>query len=165
MLSEDRKGEGLATALSIMDNLTLSRLPVVGPLRLLSPSRQHKDARHWMDRLGIKASDPHQPVSDLSGGNQQKVAIGRLLHHDVDVLLLDEPTRGVDVGSKAQIYEMIDKLACQGKAVLMVSSYLPELLGTCDRIQVMHRGQLGEARDVDACDARTLLEEATGATS
>jgi len=86
-------------------------------------------ARPWIKRLGVRLRSPRQSVGDLSGGNQQKIAIARLLHHDVDVLLLDEPTRGIDVGSKAEIYRVIDELACQGKAVLLVSSYLPELLG------------------------------------
>jgi ribose transport system ATP-binding protein len=101
-------------------------------------------------------------MGDLSGGNQQKVAIARLLHHDVDVLLLDEPTRGIDVGSKAQIYRIIDELACAGKAVLMVSSYLPELLGICDRIAVMCRGRLGPARPVADTSEHQIMLEATG---
>jgi ribose transport system ATP-binding protein len=87
------------------------------------------------------------------------------LHHDVDVLLLDEPTRGIDVSSKAQLYTLIDQLACQGKAVLMVSSQLPELLGVCDRIAVMCRGELGEARPAQTWTERTLLAHATGAAS
>ena len=103
-----------------------------------------------------------QAVRDLSGGNQQKVALARLLHHDVDVLLLDEPTRGIDVGSKAQIYALIDSLASQGKAVLLVSSYLPELLGVCDRIAVMCTGVLGAARAARDWTEHALLEEATG---
>jgi ribose transport system ATP-binding protein len=99
---------------------------------------------------------------DLSGGNQQKVAVARLLHHDVDVLLLDEPTRGIDVGSKAEIYQVIDELACAGKAVLMVSSYLPELMGICDRVAVMCRGQLGPARPVGQVNEHLIMLEATG---
>jgi ribose transport system ATP-binding protein len=101
-------------------------------------------------------------VNDLSGGNQQKVAIARLLNHEVDVLLLDEPTRGVDVGSKAQIYRLIDELACQGRAVLLVSSYLPELMGICDRIAVMCRGRLGPARPANDLDEHQIMLEATG---
>jgi ribose transport system ATP-binding protein len=104
-------------------------------------------------------------VGALSGGNQQKVAVARLLHHDVDVLLLDEPTRGIDVGSKAQIYRIIDELACAGKAVLMVSSYLPELLGVCDRVAVMCRGVLGPARPVAELDEHQIMIEATGTGS
>jgi ribose transport system ATP-binding protein len=98
----------------------------------------------------------------LSGGNQQKIALGRLLHQDADVLLLDEPTRGVDVGSKAEIYRFIGELAAQGKAILFVSSYLPELLGTCDRLAVMTRGRLSEIRPVHEWTADRVMARATG---
>jgi len=158
LLSEDRKGEGLAVALSLVDNLTLSKMPV-----LVFPKRAREATKIWIDKLSVKCRDPEQPISDLSGGNQQKIAIGRLLHHDVDVFLLDEPTRGIDVGSKAQIYALIDELAAKGKAVLMVSSYLPELLGVCDRIAVMTRGKLGETRAIAECTEHSILAEATSA--
>ena len=164
MVSEDRKTEGLALTLSVADNTTLSRLLGLGPLGLVLPGRQAEATRRWIDALQIKCRDPHQPVGDLSGGNQQKVAVGRLLHHDVDVLLLDEPTRGIDVGSKAQIYRVIDDLAARGKAILMVSSYLPELLGVCDRVAVMCRGELQPARPVGELDEHRIMTEATGAT-
>ena len=111
MVSEDRKGEGLATAINIADNITLSKLSGLGPAGVIIPSRQLAAARVWIERLSIRCRDPRQAAGELSGGNQQKVAIARLLHHDVDVLLLDEPTRGIDVGSKAQIYQLIDDLA------------------------------------------------------
>jgi ribose transport system ATP-binding protein len=163
MLSEDRKGEGLAGALSIADNVTLSKLPPIWGAGGSLPAAQEAIARRFVAELGVRCRDPWQAAFDLSGGNQQKVALARLLHHDVDVLLLDEPTRGIDVGSKAQIYALIDALAARGKAVLLVSSYLPELLGTCDRIAVMRRGELGEARAVEAWEERTLLAEVTGA--
>ncbi len=163
MVSEDRKTEGLALTLSVTDNTTLSRLQGLGPLGLVLPGRQAEATRRWIDALQIKCRDPHQPVGDLSGGNQQKVAVGRLLHHDVDVLLLDEPTRGIDVGSKAQIYRVIDDLAARGKAILMVSSYLPELLGVCDRVAVMCRGELQPARPVGDLDEHRIMAEATGA--
>ena len=104
MVSEDRKGEGVALGLDIADNLTLTRLSGLGPASLVLPARQRSAAATWVERLGIKSTGPTQAVGELSGGNQQKVALARLLHHDVDVLLLDEPTRGIDVGSKAQIY-------------------------------------------------------------
>jgi ribose transport system ATP-binding protein len=100
-------------------------------------------------------------MGDLSGGNQQKAALARLLHHDVDVLLLDEPTRGVDVGSKIEVYRAIGELAAAGKAVLVVSSYLPELFGICDRICVMHRGVLGAARRVSEWTEEEVMSEAT----
>jgi len=127
------------------------------------PMKQDRAARRWIERLSIKCREPRQFIGDLSGGNQQKVAIARLLHHDCDVFLLDEPTRGIDVGSKAQIYRLIDELACAGKAVLMVSSYLPELLGVCDRIAVMARGRLGAPRPAADWTEHALLMAAAGA--
>jgi ribose transport system ATP-binding protein len=157
LVSEDRKIEGLALSLGVAENLALSKLPGIP-----SPSNLDSAAVPWIDRLNIRLRSPRQAVGDLSGGNQQKVAIARLLHHDVDVLLLDEPTRGIDVGSKAQIYRVIDELACRGKAVLLVSSYLPELLGTCDRIAVMCRGVLGPARPVGECNEHSIMAEAIG---
>ncbi|MCY3683726.1 MAG: sugar ABC transporter ATP-binding protein [Gemmatimonadetes bacterium] len=158
LLSEDRKEEGLAQSMSLTDNLTLSRLPS----GIILPKKLRAIARQWISRLGIRTSGPAQSIADLSGGNQQKVALARLLHHDVDCLLLDEPTRGIDIASKADIYHLIDQLATQGKAILLVSSYLPELLGICDRIAVMYRGQLGPARPVDQCSEHSLMLEATG---
>jgi ribose transport system ATP-binding protein len=102
----------------------------------------------------------------LSGGNQQKVALGRLLHQQADILLLDEPTRGVDVGSKAEIYRLIGELAASGKAVLFVSSYLPELLGVCDRLAVMARGRLSPIRPTVEWSPEQIMAYATaGAAS
>jgi ribose transport system ATP-binding protein len=155
--SEDRKGEGVALALSVADNLTLSKPEKWG---LALPARARDAASKWIAEVGIKCSGPDQPVGELSGGNQQKVQLARLLHHDVDVLLLDEPTRGIDVASKAEIARLCDALASRGKAVLLVSSWLPELLGMADRIAVMSRGRLGLARPVGEWDAASLLREA-----
>jgi ribose transport system ATP-binding protein len=157
--SEDRKGEGLALSLSIADNITLSRLGPSGP-RL--PGRARRAASRWIQELSIRSTGPDQRVAELSGGNQQKVQLARLLHHDVDILLLDEPTRGIDVASKAEIANLYDALASRGKAVLLVSSFLPEILGVSDRIAVMVRGRLGPAHDARLCDAAGLLGEAVG---
>ncbi len=123
--------------------------------RSSAPRARRALAARWIAELGVRCQGPRQPIGELSGGNQQKVAIARLLHHGVDVLLLDEPTRGIDVASKAQIYELIDALVAReqpAKAVIMVSSYLPELLGVCDRIAVMCRGRLGPARPAAELD-------------
>jgi ribose transport system ATP-binding protein len=158
--SEDRAGEGLALSLPIVDNVTLSKLGPSGP-RL--PRRTRAAAARWIAQLGIKCAGPDQRVGELSGGNQQKVQLARLLHHDVDVLLLDEPTRGIDVVSKVEIARVCDSLASQGKAILLVSSWLPELLGMADRIAVMDRGRLGPARPASECDSASLLREAVGA--
>jgi ribose transport system ATP-binding protein len=149
--------------MTIADNLTLSKLDAVGPFGFIPPAKQRESASRWIDRLGIRCQSSEQPISALSGGNQQKVALARLLHHDVDVLLLDEPTRGIDVQSRAEIYRRIDELARDGRAVLVVSSYLPELFGICDRIAVMRRGRLGAARAVGELDPHGVLVEATGA--
>jgi ribose transport system ATP-binding protein len=170
LLSEDRTDEGLALGLDIATNLTMTRLSSFGPAGLLSPARQRSAASAWIERLQIKCAGPAQRAGELSGGNQQKIAIARLLHHDVDVLLLDEPTRGIDIGSKAQIYRLMDELVSERpgrkpKAVLMVSSYLPELLGLCDRIAVMRRGQLGEAAPAEALTEHDLMLAATGGGS
>jgi ribose transport system ATP-binding protein len=169
MLSEDRKGEGLALGLSVADNLTASRLDGLGPGPIVLPSRQEHAAGRWIDRVGIRCAGPRQPVIELSGGNQQKVALARLLHHDVDALLLDEPTRGIDVASKAQINALLDALvsdaAASPKGILLVSSYLPELLGLCDRIAVMRRGRLSPPRPAGSWDEHSLMMDATGAES
>jgi ribose transport system ATP-binding protein len=161
-LSEDRKGEGLALPLPIADNITLTRMSTCARAGWLSLGAQGRQARAAMERLRVKARTPFQPTRTLSGGNQQKVAVARLAHQDARVLLLDEPTRGVDVGSKVQIYEAIRAWAAEGRAVLMVSSYLPELFGMCDRIAVMRRGRLSAARPVQEWTPESVLEEAIG---
>jgi ribose transport system ATP-binding protein len=104
------------------------------------------------------------PVQKLSGGNQQKAAIARLLHQGCEIFLLDEPTRGVDVASKAQIYSLIVSLARAGKAILMVSSYLPELFGLCDRLAVMSRGCLSAARPIAEWTPESVLQAAIGSS-
>jgi ribose transport system ATP-binding protein len=161
LVSEDRKGEGLFLNLGVDENLTLSRPG--GPF--VWPSRIAQGAARFIERLGIRCRGPEEPIGNLSGGNQQKVAIARLLYQDADVLLLDEPTRGIDVASKAQIYQIIDDLVARKdhpRAVVMVSSYLPELLGICDRIAVMCRGRLGPARAAHELTEQGLVLEATG---
>jgi len=170
LLSEDRKEEGLALTLDVADNLTMSKLSRFGPAGLLFPARQRSAAARWISELAIKCAGPAQKAGELSGGNQQKIAIARLLHHDVDILVLDEPTRGIDVGSKAQVYRLIDALVADApghkpRAVLMVSSYLPELLGLCDRIAVMQRGRLGEAVPAQSLTEHELLIAVTGGTA
>jgi ribose transport system ATP-binding protein len=146
LVSEDRKGEGLAQDRSIADNLTLSALGPYSRAGWLDLGRRDEQVRHWMAKVQVKARGPNQPVRELSGGNQQKVALARVLHQGADVLLLDEPTRGIDVATKAEIYRLVGELAAGGKAIIFVSSYLPELMAVCDRIGVMSRGRLREIR-------------------
>ncbi len=160
MVSEDRKGEGLAVGLSVADNLMLTSF---GPW--VTAAGQRIASGPVIEELGIRLADPLQPVGQLSGGNQQKVAFGRLLQHDVDLLLLDEPTRGIDVASKAAIYRAIDRLVTRTDrpcGVLIVGSYLPELLGICDRIAVMRRGSLGPPVRAAETSEHALLMAASG---
>jgi ribose transport system ATP-binding protein len=159
-LCEDRKDEGLALDRSLEENLTLPHLS-----RFIRPAALAAETRDWITRLSVRCAGPQQSARQLSGGNQQKIALGRLLRNGADVLLLDEPTRGVDIGAKQQIYRLIDELAGQGRAVLMVSSYLPELLGTCDRIAVMCRGELSPALPVAEWTEHSIMLAATGAAS
>lgn len=159
-VSEDRKGEGLALALSVADNMTLSSLSSCAPWGWLSRTCQHMATEKWMKKLSVKADTPMQPVRTLSGGNQQKIALGRLLHQQADVLLLDEPTRGIDIGSKVQIYEAIACCAMENKAVLIASSYLPELFGLCDRLAVMNRGRLSSARPIEHWTPESVMQAA-----
>jgi len=162
LLSENRKAEGLMLNRSLADNLTLTRYGPLSRFGFIQNRRQRQAAQEWMDRLEVRAQDPGQSVNELSGGNQQKVALGRLLHHQASILLLDEPTRGIDVGSKAQIYKLMGQLAAQGKAIIFVSSYLPELLGICDTIGVMCRGVLSEVCPVAEWTENRIMAAAIG---
>jgi ribose transport system ATP-binding protein len=164
MLSEDRKSEGLALRLSLATN---TMLPSLGGARggILRQSTLGERTRSWFDRLAIKARDPWQLANELSGGNQQKIALARLLERNVDIFVLDEPTRGIDVGSKMQIYRLLADLAAQGKAILVVSSVTSELLGLSDRIAVMTRGRLGTPRPASEWSEESILREASSAVA
>lgn len=161
-LSEDRKGDGLTLNQSLADNMTLTRFESCSRLGWLDLGAQRRQAERLVNALKIKTRGVGQAVGSLSGGNQQKVIVARLLHQEADVLLLDEPTRGIDIGSKAQVYETIAACAAQNKAVLMVSSYLPELFGMCDRLAVMSRGRLSEVRPIEEWTPESVLQAAIG---
>ena len=162
-LSEDRKGEGLALRSSLAENLLMPVLGRSARRGWLSTRALASEARRWIAELDVRCNHPEQAAGTLSGGNQQKVALARLFAADVDVLLLDEPTRGVDVGARAEIGRWIDALAHRrGKSVLVVSSHLPELLGLCDRVAVFFRGELGPARPVAECSEHGLMLAMTG---
>ncbi|BCS34328.1 sugar ABC transporter ATP-binding protein [Luteitalea sp. TBR-22] len=161
-LSEDRKGEGLTLPMSIADNMTCTRYGAISRRGILDGPAQRREGDRWIDVLKVKARTSAQAVRTLSGGNQQKVAVGRLLHQQATVWLLDEPTRGVDVGSKVQLYEAIARAADQGCAVVMVSSYLPELFGLCDSLAVMSRGTLTPARPLAEWTPESVMAAAIG---
>lgn len=162
MVSEDRKGEGLAQNLTIRDNATLSRLEPYQRFGFLNESARNSATVELIDRLQVKTTGPDQLISDLSGGNQQKVAMARVLHQDARCWVLDEPTRGVDVGTKAEIYRLIGEVAASGTSVVFISSYFQELLHTCDRIAVMARGRLVDVRDAADWSEHELLLSAMG---
>jgi ribose transport system ATP-binding protein len=162
-LSEDRKGEGLAGTLSVADNIALTNFAACARWGWINLAQQRHRAEECSRTIHVKTESVESPVNNLSGGNQQKVALARLIHQGCDVLLLDEPTRGVDVGSKAQIHELVVSLARSGKAVLIVSSYLPELFAICDRLAVMRRGVLSAARLLDEWTPETVLQAAISA--
>jgi ribose transport system ATP-binding protein len=160
-MSENRKEEGLAVTLPIFTNITLSALRGVSSFGWLNLAKEQNRAQQWCEKIGVKCRDARQEVSALSGGNQQKVSIARLLHHNSDILFMDEPTRGIDVGSKAEIYRLIQTLASQGKSIVMISSYLPELLGVCDTLAVMHRGELSLVKPVKEWTENDIMLYAT----
>jgi ribose transport system ATP-binding protein len=161
-VSEDRKGEGLTLPMSVGDNITCTRYESCSRYGVIASTAQRAQATTWMERLGVRARTPAQPVRTLSGGNQQKVALARLMHQRAQVWLLDEPTRGVDVGSKVQLYEAIAAAAAEGQGIVLVSSYLPELLGVCHSLAVMRRGTLSPTQPIEAWSPESVMAEAVG---
>ena len=141
MLPEDRKSEGIIPNLSVRENIVLAALPRISRAGLLDRAKQDEIVRYFIDRLNIRASGPDQKVSELSGGNQQKVMLARWLCLNPTVLLLDEPTRGIDVGAKAEVQAVIDELAADGLAVVLISSDLEELIEGSDRVVVLKDGR------------------------
>lgn len=160
LVPEERHAQGLVLGMSVRENICLSSLQRCSRLGGLSRARTVHMADGQIQRLRIKVRDGDVRVGTLSGGNQQKVVIARALAAGSRVLLLDEPTRGVDVGAKVEIYELINKLASEGKAVVVVSSELPEILGMSDRIVVMRQGRVSLVVDRAAADSETLLQAA-----
>jgi ABC-type sugar transport system ATPase subunit len=139
-VTEDRKGDGLALELSVLENISLVALPTRAGF--IDRRRERERATAQREALRIRTASLDRPVQVLSGGNQQKVMLARWLEADTSVLFFDEPGRGVDIGAKAEMFELIGELAKQGKAVVIISSYLPELLNMCDRIVVMRDGAI-----------------------
>jgi ribose transport system ATP-binding protein len=143
LLNEDRKAQGLFLSLGIRENLTINSLHrLSGFGGWLHASRETSVVRSWIDKLAVRCHSPDQGIIELSGGNQQKVIVARWLYRDCDILIFDEPTRGVDIGARFEIYHLLADLAAQGKAVIVVSSDLLELMSLCDRIAVMSAGRL-----------------------
>jgi putative multiple sugar transport system ATP-binding protein len=140
-VTEDRKTLGLVLGDTIAHNTTLAHLPGVSRRGVIDDGREYAVASEYRSRLATRCASVHQEVVNLSGGNQQKVVLAKWLYADPSVLILDEPTRGIDVGAKYEIYTLTARLAEEGKAIVLISSEMPELLGMCDRIYVMTDGR------------------------
>jgi putative multiple sugar transport system ATP-binding protein len=149
--TEDRKHLGLVLDGSIMHNISLANLDGVARRLVIDDGREATVANDYRRQLKIRSAGIQQITGNLSGGNQQKVVLSKWLYADPRLLILDEPTRGIDIGAKYEIYTIINRLAGEGKGVLMISSEMPELLGVCDRIYVMNEGRL--VAEMDAADA------------
>lgn len=161
-LTEDRKAEGLFLRMDIQKNMSILNLDQISGKVLVDPSRERAEAEKYQKVMNVKCSGLHQLVGTLSGGNQQKVLIGNALSIQPKIIILDEPTRGVDVGAKAEIYRQLRKLAASGVGIIVVSSDLPEIIGLCDRVCIMYEGKLcGEVTGGDINEER-ILQIASG---
>ena len=162
LVSEDRKNVGLNLVGSVKENITMANLEKYCRFGVIKFREEKKAGDGLMDMLSVKAHSRDTLVSALSGGNQQKVILARWMSTNPKVLILDEPTKGIDVGAKAEIYKLIDEFTAQGGCVIMVSSEMPEILGMSDRIAVMHEGELVAVFDRDEATQEKLLSAAAG---
>ena len=165
MLSEDRKVNGFVPTLDVAGNISLARLDKVSKKGILKYDAENQYGRDFIKELSIKVRDEHDNVANLSGGNQQKVVLSKWLMAEPDVLLLDEPTRGIDVGAKAQIYGIMTDLAKQGMAIIMISSEFPELCGMCDRFLLLADGKIQAELNRDQADEEVFLRVCSGGSA
>src|SRR5918992_6056144 len=159
---EDRRQQGLVMDLSIARNATMTRMSALSRFGLIGSGAENRLAREWATRLQLKFHRLENPAGFLSGGNQQKGVLAKWLATDPKLLILDEPTRGIDVGTKAEVHRLMSELAGQGLAVLMISSELPEVLGMADRVLVMHEGRLAAEISRKDADEESVIRAATG---
>ncbi len=163
-ITEDRKTEGLLLEKPISDNIEVANLKKVSVKSVLNPKKQMELVKRGIEEFRIKCFGPHHECHNLSGGNQQKVVLAKRIYKDPKILILDEPTRGVDIGAKKEIYSVINDLAAKGVAVILVSSELPEVLGMSDRIMVVHEGHVTGIIDAATADQEKVMTLATGGT-
>jgi ribose transport system ATP-binding protein len=142
LLPEDRRRQGLAQSLSVKHNINMPIYPRIGKFGFIHVGKETQNCDHYINNLAIKTPSPDQVVRNLSGGNQQKVVVGKWLAAKSNVFIMDEPTNGIDVGAKEEIYSLINTLSREGAAILMISSYMTELMGICDRILIMRNGTI-----------------------
>ncbi len=159
LLPEDRKGQGLVLIQSSRNNFGLPNLTQFSKYQVLKPKRERSAFRYYIEKIGLKISGHSQMAGNLSGGNQQKLVLIKWLQRNCDIIIFDEPTRGIDVGAKYEIYLLMNELAAQGKGIIMISSELPEVLGMSDRILVMRQGAVsGEITDVQNASQEQIME-------
>jgi ribose transport system ATP-binding protein len=161
-VTEDRKSQGLILDLSVRENFSITNLTKISNKSLISSQKEVSMVDEMIEKLRVKTSGRELSVKSLSGGNQQKIVIGKWLGMNPKILILDEPTRGVDVGAKKEIYQLINDLTKQGVAIIMVSSELPEILGMSDRILVIHEGKLAGVLDKSDASQEKIMQFATG---
>ncbi len=164
-VSEDRKKDGLVLGMNVMNNISLSALRKLTKALVISKKREKDVADNYIDKLNIKTPSNKQKLKNLSGGNQQKVSISKSLFTAPKVLILDEPTRGIDVGAKKEIYTLMNEFKDEGMSVIMISSEIPELLGMCDRVLVMHEGRLMGELDRKSMSQESIMRLAVGIRS
>lgn len=159
LLTEDRKSQGLVLNRSVLENFGLPNLSTFCRGGLIQRKRERNAFERYVEQLQIRISGPDQPAGNLSGGNQQKVVLAKWLERNAEVIIFDEPTRGIDVGAKYEIYVLMHRLLEQGKAIVMISSELPEVLGMADRIIVLHEGRVtGEITDVKSASQESIMD-------
>ena len=161
-VSEDRKGDGLVLGLSVKENMTLSSLKFFSSRLGLNKNAENKSVDEYIRKFGVKTPSPNQIIKNLSGGNQQKVAIAKALLTNPKILILDEPTRGVDVGAKKEIYDVINELKKKGLSIIMISSEMPEVMGLSDRIMVIHEHKISGTLSKDEFTQEKIMRYAVG---
>ncbi len=162
LVTEDRKALGLVLGMAVRENISLANLGILSRLGFVSRRREREVARKYVEDMMIKTPSVEQAVQNLSGGNQQKVVLAKWLFTESKVLIFDEPTRGIDVGAKTEIYQLMNRLAASGVAIIMISSELPEILGMSDRILVMHEGEIAGELSRDEATQERIMQLATG---
>ncbi len=163
LLTEDRKSQGLVLGLSVRENFGLPNLAQFSKFGTVSRRKERDKFAGYVQSLSIRIPHQEQLAKNLSGGNQQKVVLAKWLQQNAEILIFDEPTRGIDVGTKHEIYQLMNTLAAEGKAIIMISSELPEVIGMSDRILVMHEGRVtGEVRDIAKTSQEQIMEMAIG---
>ncbi|TIX85217.1 MAG: sugar ABC transporter ATP-binding protein, partial [Mesorhizobium sp.] len=162
MVPENRREQGLFLEHSIAENISLINFSELRPFGMVNRGKEAEEMRKWAGRLNIKCTSTDALVSSLSGGNQQKVLFAKWLAGNPSIMLLDEPTRGVDIGAKSEIYNLITELAARGMAILIVSSELEELVGLCHRMYIMREGSIVGEKSADEIEIGAILRECLG---